>query len=1147
MTWRLQTFKKSFIFRSTAIAVLFTFMVSPISGYAQDLMWMPAPGVRVSVSPEFTPPTIKGLTIHQENPLLFDFIIDQGDKPVPADEKKEEYRRLVKYFLASLTLPEKNMWVNLSPYEKNRVIADDFGKTEMGRDLLSQDYILKQLTASLIYPEEELGKKFWDKVYKAAYEKYGSTDIPVNTFNKVWIVPDEAVVYESGNTALILRSHLKVMLEEDYLSLQNNSLSQTLGTDQMAQEDVSKVSAISSKVVREIVLPAIEKEVNEGKNFALLRQIYSGMVLATWYKKALKESLLGKIYVDQGKVKGVDQKDAEANQKIYEQYVEAFKKGAYNYIKEDYDEYSKETIPRKYFSGGFSPEMNVVVVGPDNVPSTFRESLESFQGGLNQNNVRMDNTLVRVGETEQEANTITYTTNPTDVAMLATLKGTGEQVDFETYDKVWIELTGLSPSTFDQVVNNLKNETEIDTIAQRELETKSFWQKGELTEVAKKIIIAGVRGVGNKAEAERLGGEYFLDNPFDQVGGAAATVSQRELSLPAFAPFLFNDQFQKMIENPNVWVPLVGVAAVAVGILEYQRLSRIMAPYLVLLRKASTAMVLPLVINWVPGSTEIISASESVMERSDVKGFWKNGLMGVDIKDEITVGAQQSLGSLAYALFGEMGHVNELATAKDNNLQPDSFLKLGQPLKVPDNIRVVQFQVADGSLTFEQIARRVYGPEGSAVRVANLNDQFGTEVISVVPEDGVVTVAMTDQELNDYLGIKGSDAAMLGVSPSLKALATAALLSFSSFSAMAADNIDLLKNYFSRVNSLIGSNNIAIKEFNDAHYQKAAELFRANKEQAAKELEGFRKTVGNVTEKDNVTDRKTGKPITGKELLKSMEQIVKDAESGIASSNQGAASSKGSSDFEDITGKITQIQESADKLFENGKDDYKAYAQAAKQFRAMAAAAENARKNEPQNIRLELTINGKPASWQGYMQFEVDFANRNALTSQYNYFLGRTKAIKKLDPKDQDNLRKMLEKEIEDFLKTDEAKKASEKPTEKDRPDNTDIIKAILHLKIDLLASAVPFDVQDLKIYNVPATSQAMAKNVGGIDFNAANLNLQIKRDGQGVPLPISSQDISNIHIDGFIPVILEIQPVTNLPLLLGSHETQKNPQLTMN
>ena len=37
---------------------------------------------------------------------------------------------------------------------------------------------------------------------------------------------------------------------------------------------------------------------------------------------------------------------------IYHQYLLAFKKGVYNYIKEDHDLMTGQRIPRKYFSGG---------------------------------------------------------------------------------------------------------------------------------------------------------------------------------------------------------------------------------------------------------------------------------------------------------------------------------------------------------------------------------------------------------------------------------------------------------------------------------------------------------------------------------------------------------------------------------------------------------------------------------------------------------------------------------------------------------------------------------------------------------------------------------------------------------------------------
>src|ERR1019366_427680 len=192
----------------------------------------------------------KGIKVHPDNPFRFEFILDQGDEsnrhpevnrhpdepnrhPERSEGSKQEQLRqestkLIKYFLASLTIPEKDLWVNLSPYEKDRIIPYSFGLTEMGRDLLAEDYMLKQITASLIYPEDEIGKKFWKRIYEEATKKFGTTNIPVNTFNKVWIVPEKAVVYETpqAGTAYVVESKLKVMLEQDYLALEKNTVVQ---------------------------------------------------------------------------------------------------------------------------------------------------------------------------------------------------------------------------------------------------------------------------------------------------------------------------------------------------------------------------------------------------------------------------------------------------------------------------------------------------------------------------------------------------------------------------------------------------------------------------------------------------------------------------------------------------------------------------------------------------------------------------------------------------------------------------------------------------------------------------------------------------------------------------------------------------------
>ena len=421
---------------------------------------LPAPGTMVTVSPEHTPALLKGIKIFPDNPLRFDFIIDAGDADLDSVALKAESSRLIKYFLAALTVPEDDLWVNLSPYEKDRIIPQGLGETVLGRDMLAQDYLLKQLTASLIHPEEDLGKTFWDRVHRKAQELFGSKTIPVSTFNKVWVVPDKAVVWENEDRVLVVEQHLQVMLEADYLARQNlehgtwnkeqeqgrvkaysvertaNNVSlrgATEGSDEailtlgkglprpeglamtqvtmptaplplhpdvvslpdssgqsttqvsssepqvslpgLSGQSTTQVSSsepqvslpglsgqstslnsedgdLQTALLREVIIPEIEREVNEGRTFANLRQIYNSMILAAWYRGALKESLLGQVYMDQNKTKGVDVEDKAIKQEIYEQYLQAFQKGVYNYIKEDLDPATQEIIPRKYFSGG---------------------------------------------------------------------------------------------------------------------------------------------------------------------------------------------------------------------------------------------------------------------------------------------------------------------------------------------------------------------------------------------------------------------------------------------------------------------------------------------------------------------------------------------------------------------------------------------------------------------------------------------------------------------------------------------------------------------------------------------------------------------------------------------------------------------------
>ncbi|MFP4473684.1 MAG: phosphoglycerate kinase [Candidatus Omnitrophota bacterium] len=349
---------RRFMMGLLSFVFLFNCLFPTTPGYTSDVPFLPPVGTIVPASPAFQPVLITGMTIHPENPLQFDFIVNTGDDKPKDAELQKDVQRLINYFFTALTVPDDQLWVNLSPYEKDRIVADGLSRTELGRDMLAQDYLLKQLTASMLYPERDLGSRFWKTVRAKIQQEYGKDTIPVETFNKVWIVPDRAVVHVNSRHVFVTDSHFRVLLEQDYVAREKgqDSVRQALAN---RPSESAEISGESAEIVRRIILPEIEKEVNQGKHFANLRQIFHSLILASWYKKNLKEGFLSLKYIDQNKITGIDSVDALLKDKIYRQYVEAFEKGVYSYIKEEYDPLSGQIVPRKYVSGGITAKIDV--------------------------------------------------------------------------------------------------------------------------------------------------------------------------------------------------------------------------------------------------------------------------------------------------------------------------------------------------------------------------------------------------------------------------------------------------------------------------------------------------------------------------------------------------------------------------------------------------------------------------------------------------------------------------------------------------------------------------------------------------------------------------------------------------------------------
>ena len=363
------------MFQSRAL-VFFSVFLMLRSSFAFNL---PSSGEMAARTAEYAPAVICGMEVDPDDPMHVDFILNRGQEYLDGQALIDEAQKMVNYFYAALAIPESEVWVNLSPYERDRIITDSFGRTMMGRDMLMQDYMLKQFSSALLYPENELGELIWNRL-KQICEEFDISFEEANSFNKIWVMPDKPLVMERGNKAFVAVNRLKVMLDDD-LNAQNDNSGQFLS---------GRVAAI----LREHLLPVVEKEINTGKTFAPARQMYNSMILAMWYKTRFIDVLINRVYTGKKLVKGIGFNDDVTTRQIYEQYCDSFDKGVFDYLKKEKDIDSGKIIKRKYFAGGMLgvekieiadsaagiPDDNVL---PDDIAGLARAGVDIYELGPN--------------------------------------------------------------------------------------------------------------------------------------------------------------------------------------------------------------------------------------------------------------------------------------------------------------------------------------------------------------------------------------------------------------------------------------------------------------------------------------------------------------------------------------------------------------------------------------------------------------------------------------------------------------------------------------------------------------------------------------------------------------------------------------------
>src|SRR5437764_536778 len=92
-------------------------------------------------------------------------------------------------------------------------------------------------------------------------------------------------VRETDRVASVEECDLQVMCDVDYQAMEHHLAHRRVSGDAGVAD---RLSAAALACFREIVLPALIAEVNEGAWFATTRQIYRAFVLAIWVRRELK-------------------------------------------------------------------------------------------------------------------------------------------------------------------------------------------------------------------------------------------------------------------------------------------------------------------------------------------------------------------------------------------------------------------------------------------------------------------------------------------------------------------------------------------------------------------------------------------------------------------------------------------------------------------------------------------------------------------------------------------------------------------------------------------------------------------------------------------------------------------------------------------
>ncbi|MFA5114756.1 MAG: hypothetical protein WC469_01660 [Candidatus Omnitrophota bacterium] len=288
-------------------------------------------------------PHLRSLAYERTSDILR-LLVDSGDyRGNDKDNARDQAAELLRFFLIAVSLPNNSYWVNLRPDAEDQMLDSDMAKTDAGRIMLAADLELKSELGRLTSPYTDSGKQYWQALYRKAGEIFGGvgSDAPVSM--RVWIVPGEIIIRESGQSAYIYKATLNVLNENEYLN-------QNYYYDDIR---VKRFNDFALSLFNARIMPQLVKAVNTSDRYAALRQLYYSFILAQWFKSRFRGTFVRHSeFIDTRCLAGLRSQRPWDKKYYFKEYRKSYQRGEYN---------SSEVVfglegqaVRNYFFGGIS-------------------------------------------------------------------------------------------------------------------------------------------------------------------------------------------------------------------------------------------------------------------------------------------------------------------------------------------------------------------------------------------------------------------------------------------------------------------------------------------------------------------------------------------------------------------------------------------------------------------------------------------------------------------------------------------------------------------------------------------------------------------------------------------------------------------------